>query len=324
MSDAVAVAAPSPSRALVLASPRRAPPRTPDEKVAVAQDRGWLHRDARMHGWVDGVDHASHFCRADAVLLRDACVLDDPEFPDRDRAPSQRRRRVEDAALRLLAELENTPDAVAPPAERAEPDAEAPEVSPATTADPPPDTRNFPDEPAVAVAGDPKVVGTNAHDDDVAGTGAALVPLPAPAPSAVVSAGGSGHVARRRGMKGWLDKMAVGRSVFGARNWKRRWVRLTEAGLLSYHESDAPGAEARGPRIDVGRATLITNPSAADHPAVEGGDDTYYLLLSFREAANHGEDESATTARALLLRADSAAAHRAWCAALRDFAPHSR
>ena len=39
--------------------------------------------------------------------------------------------------------------------------------------------------------------------------------------------------------KGWVMKEGGGKSTFGRKNWKRRYLVLTATGLLSYFDSDA-------------------------------------------------------------------------------------
>ena len=153
------------------------------------------------------------------------------------------------------------------------------------------------------------------EDREAASAAARPNPPPVARDATGFGGGGAGHVATPpEARRGWADKMALGRSALGRRNWQSRYFVLSRDGALTYHAS--PGGAAKGPPIDVRAAVLNAAPTAAVHPAVAEGDPGgpyWYLMLTF---VDHGGDGDGGEPRKLLLRFDKPDTHAGWRRAL--------
>lgn len=104
---------------------------------------------------------------------------------------------------------------------------------------------------------------------------------------------------------GWLEKFALGRSLFGLGNWKKRFCVLDSEGVFRYFSN----SEARSPKHEIWvsrpNVRMVTNPTARCHKEAHcGGRD---FLVIFHEASCE---------RRLLLRASCPEDHAKWVVAL--------
>jgi hypothetical protein len=109
-------------------------------------------------------------------------------------------------------------------------------------------------------------------------------------------------------MQGKLTKFAVGRSIFGSKNWKERFFVLSKATGLAYYEDEASHTAGKPPRnvvVLTSETRLITKPTKFIHK--DASNPSKEFVIIFFEGGIE---------RRILIRCEDWQEHDAWIATL--------